>query len=174
MHDFLKKPHRRHVKEIPLAPILDLLTVVIFFLILSTSFIELRQNILPPSSTITTEATPSTEVKSLPLNPKLIIGKTNKDLLILLSWGGERPGKEYKTFPLEGDHYNLKLKNNIQEIVKNFKQKFPLEKSLQLGWSANLNYQTVLNVVDGAIVEIKDLVFISPEETEGLFQKGVQ
>lgn len=174
MHDFLKKPHRKHVKEIPLAPILDLLTVVIFFLILSTSFIELRQNILPPSSTITTQAAPADPTSVIPLNPKLLVGKTQNDLVMILTWAGEKPGKNHRTFSLKTLDYNAQLKESVRSLVKEFKTSFPNEKSLQIGWSSSLKYQLILNVVDGAILEIKDLVFISPEETEDLFQKSVQ
>lgn len=171
MHDFLKKPKRTHVKEIPLAPILDLLTVVIFFLILSTSFMEIRQNILPPSSTIAAAPIENNENKSLPINPKLIMFKLNHRGVLLLKWGGVSPGELKKEVNLINEGYDFVLKNNVKELVKEFRSKYPSEKTIQLGWESKINYQTVLTVVDGVLVELKDLVFISPEETDSLINK---
>jgi biopolymer transport protein ExbD len=172
MHDFLKKPKRHHIKEIPLAPILDLLTVVIFFLILSASFIEMKQNTLPPSSTIASknESTPST---ILPLNPKLIMGKNNGHMVLLLKWFGATPGQIFKKVKLSNDSYDLLLKTNASDLLNDFLKKYPKESQIQLGWQGDIKYQTVLEVVDGVIPFLKDLVFMSPEESEILFQKSL-
>lgn len=166
MHDFLQKPKRRHVKEIPLAPILDLLTVVIFFLILSTSFVELRQNLLPPSSTISTDVPVEQDNKVIPLNPKLLITIENQIATIHLKWGGEKAGDLIKTVSVKDGNYEFELKNQVNLIIKDFKKNFPAEKQVQVGWDANVKYQLVLSVVDGIITEIKDIVFISPEEVQ--------
>jgi biopolymer transport protein ExbD len=174
MHDFLKKPKRAHVKEIPLAPILDLLTVVIFFLILSTSFIELRQNILPPSSTITTKSEAIPDNSKLPLSPKLLMVTSEREMILMLNWLGEKPDKIVKKIKISNNDYNVELKSTVQKIVKEFKAKFPDEKALQIGWEGNLKYQTVLNVVDGVILEIKDIAFLSPEETLEQYKKSVE
>jgi biopolymer transport protein ExbD len=171
MHDFLKKTKRRHVKEIPLAPILDLLTVVIFFLILSASFIEIRQDTLPPSSTVVTKSDPLVPIV-IPLNPKLILGKNNGEMVLLLKWFGQTPGQIIKKLKLSKSNYDANLKQNTNDIVKDFMKKFPKESQIQLGWQGNIKYQTVLTVVDGVLTEMKDLVFISPEEAETLFQKS--
>lgn len=172
MHDFLNRPKRHHVKEIPLAPILDLLTVVIFFLILSASFIEIRQNTLPPSSTITSKGTAdSTDL--IPLNPKLIMGKKEKKTTLLLKWFGVKPGQLIKEVLLTKDDYDQHLKESASNIIKEFKKIYPLESKIQLGWNGNIKYQTVLTVVDGVMLEIKDLIFLSPEESEILFEKSI-
>ena len=172
MHDFLKKPKRTHVKEIPLAPLLDLLTVVIFFLILSTSFMEIRQNILPPSSTIAAAPIENNDNKTVPINPKLIMYRENNYGMLLLKWGGENPGELRKKVNLTKDGYDFVLKNNVRDLIKEFREKYPSEKTLQLGWQSKINYQTVLTVVDGVLVELRDLVFISPEEAESLIRQG--
>ncbi len=172
MHDFLKKKKRRHIKEIPLAPILDLLVVVIFFLILSASFIEVRQNTLPPSSTSVVKDVVLT-VDLIPLNPKLIMIHKNGEITLLLKWGGEKPGQIIKKLKSKKQSYDFELKKAVTEIMIDFKKNNPKEKSIQLGWQRDINYQAVLTVVDGAMVVTKDLVFLSPEESEILFEKSI-
>lgn len=172
MHEFLKKPKRHHVREIPLAPILDLLTVVIFFLILSASFIEMRQNTLPPSSTVVAHGSLATPEK-IPLNPKLIMGMKDGEVIFLLKWFGATPGQLTKKIKLGKKNYDLNLKSTASLILNEFKKVYPKESKLQLGWQGNINYQVVLTVVDGIIPEIKDLVFLSPEESETLIQKSL-
>lgn len=171
MHDFLKKPKRHHVKEIPLAPILDLLTVVIFFLILSASFIEMRQNTLPPSSTITL-AGASAKAEDIPVNPKLIMGIREGQIILLLKWFGANPGQLTRKLTPGLKSYDFELKNSASLLLKEFKKNYPGENQMQLGWQGDIKYQKVLTVVDGIITEIKDLVFLSPEESETLFQKS--
>jgi len=172
MHDFIKKPKRHHVKEIPLAPILDLLTVVIFFLILSASFIEIRQETIPPSSTITSSEE-SKQPLVLPLNPKLIMSKNEGDIVLLLKWFGAAPGQLTKKIKLSNATYDVQLKTNASDLLNDFLKAHPKESQIQLGWQGDIKYQSVLTVIDGVIPVIKDLVFISPEESETLFQKSL-
>lgn len=170
MHDFLKKPKRHHVKEIPLAPILDLLTVVIFFLILSASFIEVRQNTLPPSSTSLIKNDP-TSFEKIPLNPKLIMVNENEKVTLVLKWFGVNEGQIFRTLKTSQKNYNQELKSNATDIIREFKKNYPEESQLQLGWQKDIDYQSVLTVVDGTMLEVKDLVFISPEESEVLYKR---
>lgn len=172
MHDFLKKRRRYHVKEIPLAPILDLLVVVIFFLIISASFIEVRQNTLPPSSTSTVSIN-STETDKVPLNPKLIMINKNNEITLLLKWFGANPGQLIRTLKASSNNYDQNLKTNTTEIIKEFRATHPDENQLQLGWQKDITYQSVLTVVDGTMLEVKDLVFISPEESEILYAQSL-
>jgi biopolymer transport protein ExbD len=172
MHDFLSKPKRHHVKEIPLAPILDLLTVVIFFLILSASFIELRQETLPPSSQVTATPQPNTP-PIVPLNPKLMMTNKDGEIILLLKWFGTTPGQTIKKLRPGVDRYDIELKNAANELAKELKKMYPLESQIQLGWQSDIKYQTVLTVVDGVMPEIKDLVFLAPDETEILIEKSM-
>ncbi len=169
MHDFIHRPKRRHIKEIPLAPILDLLTVVIFFLILSTSFIELRQNILPPSSTLSTSPAP-TESTTIPVNPKLLLVKHETNFYLILKWFGEDAGlQKIELRENEIDKKNLKIK--IQKVLSDFQKKFPLEKNIQLGIGRDLPYQWLLNMIDGTMPKIKDIVLIAPSDVESIVSK---
>jgi biopolymer transport protein ExbD len=172
MHDFLKKPKRHHVKEIPLAPILDLLVVVIFFLILSATFIEMRQNTIPPSSTVVAKNSDAKEDLA-PLNPKLIMALEKNEITLMLSWRGASPGILTKKLKAKDISYDRDLKSSTLNILTEFKKKYPDETKLQIGWQGNIKYQSVLTVVDGAMLGMKDLVLISPEESETLFQKSL-
>ena len=172
MHDFLTKPKRKHIKEIPLAPILDLLVVVIFFLILSASFVELRQNIIPPSSSsIISSAVMDSD--SIPLNPKLLIMGSKGNISLLLKWQGSTPGQILKKIKISQTNYDLELKTSTHEIVKEFKKNYPDQNQIQLGWHGDMIYQSVLTTVDGVVLEIKDLVLLSPEDSEILFKKSL-
>ena len=172
MHDFLTKPKRKHIKEIPLAPILDLLVVVIFFLILSASFVELRQNIIPPSSS-SVISTAVMDSNSIPLNPKLLIMSKKGTVSLLLKWQGSRPGQILKKIKISHTNYDEELKNSTQEIVKEFKKNYPNQNQIQLGWHGDMIYQSVLTTVDGVVLEIKDLVLLSPVDSEILFKKSL-
>jgi biopolymer transport protein ExbD len=169
MHDFIHRPKRRHIKEIPLAPILDLLTVVIFFLILSTSFIELRQNILPPSSTLSTSTAP-TETTIIPVNPKLLLVKHDSSFYLILKWFGENAGlQKLELKENEIDKKNLKIK--IHKLISEFQVTYPNEKNIQLGIGRDLPYQWLLNLIDGTMPKIRDIVLIAPEDVESTVSK---
>ena len=172
MHDFLAKSKRKHLKEIPLAPILDLLTVVIFFLILSASFVELRQNIIPPSSS-SIISSGVVESNTIPLNPKLLIMNSNGVVSLLLKWQGSTPGQILKKTKISPASYDVDLKMATQKIVREFKNSYPDQSQIQLGWDGKTAYQLVLTAVDGVILEIKDIVLLSPEESEILFKKSI-
>ena len=172
MHDFINRPKRKHIKEIPLAPILDLLVVVIFFLILSASFVELRQNIIPPSSSSVISSAVM-DSKSIPLNPKLLIMSKKGTISLLLRWQGSTPGQILKKLKISQTNYDAELKTSAQEIVKEFKKNYPDQSQIQLGWHSDMIYQSVLTTVDGVLLEIKDLVLLSPEDSEILFSKSL-
>ena len=172
MHDFINKPKRKHIKEIPLAPILDLLVVVIFFLILSASFVELRQNIIPPSSSSVISSA-VVDSSTLPLSPKLLIMSKKGVVSLLIKWQGSKPGQTLKKINISKSDYDAELKIAAQEIVKEFKKKYPDQTQIQLGWHGDMIYQSVLTTVDGVLMEIKDLVLLSPEDSEILFKKSL-
>ncbi len=169
MADFLLKPKHRHIKEIPLAPILDLLVVVIFFLILSASFIEVRQNTLPPSSTAKAEVT-ADQPETLPLNPKVLVVQKNNEFLLLLKWFGAKPGQIEKKSPLFAldQKYNFELKQQAAALVTEFLKDHPLEKSIQIGYAGKTHFQDVISVFDGVFSVTKDIVLLSDQETEAL------
>ncbi len=164
----LSQKKRFHVREIPLAPVLDLLTVVVFFLLLSASFDVFRQHIVPPAQIVSQPSSAQTEPDQIPLNPKLLVdASSDKVLRVSLIWGGAAPGAIVKQAKeLQGDY----LSDGAQNIATEFKNKFPNEKALQIGFTSDTPYQKVLEIYDGVAKEYKDLVFISNAETDTLVQ----
>ena len=164
MDELFTKRHRRHVAEPNIVPILDMLTTVIFFLLLSTSFMEFTKLTLPPSriSTITDPVAPP------PVSPKLMFGKYNEKMRLLLSWSGESPGEwaETLSLPEAPKERRAALYKSASESIKKWKAKFPKEKTLELGLGAGVPYQDMITLMDGTIETLPDIVLISPEEVD--------
>lgn len=165
MDDFLLKPQRRHVRHLNIVPILDMLTTVIFFLLLSTSFIQFTKLTVPPSqvSTITDPIAPP------PLAPKLVVVKAGADLhRLILTWAGKEPGEDARPYRAATDP-----KKDVPELaalagkmISDFHTKFPTEKSLQIGLGHDVEYQKLIAVMDGARENMPDIVLISYNEAE--------
>lgn len=158
------KTHHRHVKEIPLAPILDLLVVVIFFLVLSTSFMEFAKQTLPPSSTKTI----SDPVAPPPLAPKIFVAKGAAGARAILRWGGISAGQSEKTVPAGASTGSEALMAAIESLVADFAAKNPNERSIQLGLGSGFDYQDMVSAMDGAQTKFPDVVLISSEEAEAI------
>ena len=170
MLKFEKRKHR-HTKEIPLAPVLDLLTVVVFFLVLSSTFEVYKKNVLPPSQITKTQNNLNDNKLDIPLNPKILIIYEDQEFKIKLKWFGTNPGIIEKSGLLrdENNKYNVKLKETMQGLLNQFQGLYPNEKSIQLGFSKNIYYQEVLSAFDGVSSVLSDVVLISDQETQTLF-----
>jgi biopolymer transport protein ExbD len=174
MLQFEKKKHR-HVKEIPLAPVLDLLTVVVFFLVLSSTFEVYKKNILPPAQVSKTESSNIDKDKTdIPVNPKILIVLENGDLNIRLKWFGKKPGVIEKLGVIRSDdqRYNIKLKESIEGLLNQFLAEYPQETAIQLGFSRQVYYQEVLSAYDGVLSKTPDVVLLSFDEVERLYNAG--
>lgn len=150
------KRRRRHAREPSLVPIIDMMTTVIFFLLLSAGFTEYTKHTLPPSktSTITDPVAPP------PLAPKLVLGKAGEEITLLLTWGGTEPGIERKSLK------ESELETGVRDFLKTFHEKHPDEKSLQLALSPELPYRYLVSAMDGVRENLPDIVLISGEEAE--------
>ncbi len=160
--DFDSVAHKAHIPEPELVPILDALVSVIFFLLLSTTFIELTKITVPPSQTsvVTDPQVPP------PPSPKLYIKVENgKTLHLKLKWAGRNPDSIKKTVERSATNARSReVESMALDIVKEFKAKFPDEKSIQMIFSENATYQELISVMDGVRVEIQDIVLLSPED----------
>lgn len=173
MWDF-ESHEKRHTPEPDLVPILDALTSVIFFLLLSTSFFELTKITLPPSKT----SVVTDPVASIPVAAKMIVGPTNqanqkneqKPLLrLLLKWDGKNPGSIEKTVERADDNTKSnELQKQIKEMVAEFSAKFPEEKSIQLGMGSSATYQELVTTMDGVRAVLQDIVLFSNQEAEAI------
>jgi biopolymer transport protein ExbD len=153
--------HRRHIPEPDLVPILDALTSMIFFLLLSATFVEFTKLTLPPSQT----SVISNPMAGNPLAPKLLIAAVNGKIRVTLKWGGDTPGANSKDLERENVGRKSKaLESAVRELSKDFVQKFSSEKSIQLGLSEAATYQEMISAMDGLRPQFQDVVLIGPAE----------
>lgn len=154
---------RRH-PHIDLVPILDALTVVIFFLVLSSVFIDLTKLTLPPSEISSSVTIANTE---LPLSPVISgIFQGQNAVQINLSWGGTSPSKLSREVPRKmGRGKATAIEEASRELVKEFLQQHPNEKSIRIWISKEGTYQELISLMDGVRSNIQDLVLVASEET---------
>jgi hypothetical protein len=163
MADFFEKPQRRHIKELNLVAIIDMFTTVIFFLLLSTSFIILTKLTVPPSkvSTITSPVAPP------PLAPKmLLVHHRPEEYRLILTWAGREPGQTDDFFATPTDKPIQDFMAHSKKMIAEFAKKYPDEKTIQLGLGGDVPYQAMISTMDGIRELIPDIVLISNEEAE--------
>lgn len=162
---FEKRP-KRHVKDLNIVPILDMLTTVIFFLLMSTGFMEYTKLTVPPSGTTTVSASGGPP----PLTPKMFLGKnTDGSLELLLSWQGSKPGElRKKVGPTEGTGTNPELLSAGKDLAKEFVKENPSERTIQVGLEPEVAYQNLVTLMDGIRESLPDVVLISYDEVRAL------
>ena len=148
---------RKHIPEPDLVPILDALTSVIFFLLLSATFMTLTKLTVPPAQVSTAKAS-----DVIPMNPVFIVKEHNGELLLKLSWKGSAPGEIVRQLSRMMPR-NLDLLEKTQEIVKDFSARFSNEKTMQLSLSNQIQYQELITVMDGLRTVYQDIVLVSPD-----------
>lgn len=168
-NDLFDKPHRREVREIPIAPILDMLVAVIFFLLLTGTFIEYTSHTLPPASVKAAANAPADNTE--PRSPKLLTRYDGNSVILTLVWNGEDAGqmRAEAAVPQIGD-VGKELIQTTRELVSKFKRRFPTETVLQMSFSANFSYQHLISVMDGARAEISNVALISYDILESARQ----
>jgi biopolymer transport protein ExbD len=153
---------RRLTPEPDLVPILDSLVCVIFFLLFSTSFIELTQMTVPPA--VISKA--QVQVAAPPLSPRLFVVKAPQNSLKLsLVWKGSQPGSVERRVARELDNKpSEKLENMAREMAIEFAGQFASEKTIQLAIDKEATYQELIDIMDGLKKNFPDLVLISYDE----------
>ncbi len=149
-----EKPERREIPSINIVPILDMMTMIIFFIMITASFIDFTKVTVPPSRTeVITSPT-----KPPPASPKLYVFKTPQKVYLQLFWSGRNPAMLRESFVLpEKSNDELKdlmtyaelLLNTTMKVVEQFKSKFPEENTVQLGLASSMEYQSLITVMDG-------------------------
>lgn len=150
-----------HGPDIDLVPILDAMTAVIFFLVLSGTFIEFTKLTIPQAktSTITNPIAPA------PVAPRLFAVVDNEMLKLVLKWDGVKPGMTSKTVQRERQR-STELEKIIAEMTAEFKNTYPSEKSIQIGLSKTANFQETVSIIDGVKKNIPDVVMNSYNEEQ--------
>lgn len=150
--------------RIDLVPIIDAMTCVIFFLLLSSTFIEFTKITMPQAVSSVVTASTTNEP---PLTPKLIGVIKGNYIHMVLSWNGKKPdhfSKRVLRDPKNGRSEALQA--TTQGIVQEFKKIFPQEQALLLGFSPAVTYQEMISTMDGARQEVSDLVMVSWTESQ--------
>ena len=160
-NELLEAPRRRHVQELNLVPIIDMLTTIIFFLLLSMSFIQYSKLSVPDSSI----SVVSGKDKLPELQPKLLLvtKDANTDLLVL-KWSGEKGGE----LSAEVKGGELELEGKVREFLTQFKDKNPNEKVLQVALSSSVPYAKLIQVMDSSREFMPDVVLLSAKDAERL------
>lgn len=161
LFDVSKKKHE--MPDLNIVPILDMLIAVIFFLLLTTSFLQFTKQSVPPSSIskITDPVAPP------PVSAKLIGVMKGTDLRLLLDWSGAKPGKVEKVVAMNPEDLpgsQKALLDTTTEIITNFSEKFPKEKTIQIGLGQDVPYQNLITIMDGAKEKLPDMVLFSYQE----------
>lgn len=157
---------RKHTTEPDLVPILDGLTAVIFFLLLSISFVGLTKVTMPPS--VASVASPSQET---PLSARMKATLVDSTIKLKLEWIGKKPGSlRESVIRQEANVKNQALIETVRKMTSEFKTRYPEENTLQLALSETLNYQEMISMMDGALGQLKDIALSSYDEANAINQ----
>lgn len=162
MDKFFLRRQKREIGELNIVPILDMFVCVIFFLLLSTTFLAYTKNTLPPSSTSVMEDLGS---KAPPLVPKLFLKREANTYQFNLNWLGSAPGEIKKIKSQNEIDANPDLMIEVtKEIFKDFNKIYPQEKTIQVTMSQDIEYQKLISIMDAARDYVPDVVLFSYEE----------
>lgn len=166
--DLFERPHRKHIKELNLVPVIDMFTTVLFFLILSTSFFAYTKLTVPPAQVDTiTKPLPKP-----PLSPRLLLGssKGGATVRLVLTWEGSEPGETEETVESQDSKTAPEaIRKKANSMLETFLKKNPDEKSIRLSMTPNTSYQYLISVMDGVRDRIADVVLTSYEEADAKF-----
>ncbi len=151
--------------ELPIAAILDMMVSIIFFLLLSTTYYSLTFQSVPPSQTVTI----NDPLEPPPRSPRLLVTTSGANITAVLNWSGLEPGvARIKTTLANPMQFDAMFSERLAQIVRQFKTKFPLEKSIQIGFGSDVNYQVMITTLESVTPLIKDVALLSYVETEAL------
>lgn len=150
--------------RLDLVPIIDAMTCVIFFLLLSSTFVEFTKITMPQAVSSVASTAVADEP---PVSAKLIGVVKGPYIHMVLSWNGKNPDHVSKRVMRDPKNARSEtLEATTQGMVLEFKNRFPKEQVLLLGFSPSVTYQEVISAMDGARKEIDDLVMVSWTESQ--------
>ncbi len=163
MDSYFPRRKSKNIEELNIVPILDMFVSVIFFLLLSTSFLALTKNTVPPSATVTS-ATPD---KIPPVSPKIFFKKTADKYVLSLQWRGVKPGKKkiQRSHEVVTEEPEEFLKE-LREMIQKWAVDFPKEKTVQLSLSRNVEYENLILLMDAVRQTLPDIVLVSYDESD--------
>lgn len=167
MTDFgFPKKKKRTIDDLNVVPILDMFVSIVFFLLLSASMVGMTKIVLPPSSTSSVES----GVTKVPLNPKLYVlaDRDPNKIKVLLRWEGDTPGNDSLTLDGQIIKDQKKPVEEIKQLVKKFKEKFPEEKTVQISLQSGVIYQWLISAMDGVRDQLPDMVLNSYDSANAI------
>lgn len=168
MIDFgLDFQRRKPIEDLNVVPVLDMFIAIIFFLLLTTTFVGFTKLQVPPAS-VTTQTDPNIDP---PLAPKFLLAQREKKLLLSVSWEGLNPGSLREEVNSAELAQNPRLLfQGAEKILNQFNQRFPNEKTIQMGMNRKAPFQFLIDLMDAAREIVPDIVLISFDEAEALIQ----
>ncbi len=169
-NDLFDLPKRRHVGELNIVPILDMLVTIIFFLLLSTSFLQFNKSTVPPARTsvITSPEVPP------PLQAHFVLAQTAPNKLrLLLHWAGATPGAYSENFALNQENLELDklIAEKATEFTTQFKASYPEEKTIQVGLGRGIAYGKLILLMDVLRDDLPDIVLLSYSDAQNEAEK---
>ena len=163
MQNTFPRRKSREMIELNITSLLDMMSTILFFLLLSVSFMGMTSLTLPPSA----KKTVKNPFAEKPLAPKVFaFPVTGGYLRIILAWQGKEPGEIVRDVPrVSSDQINNSLVTLMTKTVNQFLTKFPNESSIQMSLATDVNYQEMISIMDGIRAKISDIVLLSYEES---------
>jgi biopolymer transport protein ExbD len=185
MDNLFQKPKRRHIKELNVVPILDMMTTLIIFLLQITSFMEFTKITIPPSST----STITDPVRPPPLSPKIFLMAAEKagSLKVQLMWAGESSGAKVEIVKFDKDADKIEnaaaVLKSVDKLVNEFRKEYPAEQNFQLGATSSIPYQHIVSAMDGiqsafapksekAVREVANIVLVSYQDVNAEYSRS--
>jgi len=185
MDNLFQKSKRRHIRELNVVPILDMMTTLIIFLLQITSFMEFTKITIPPSST----SVITDPVRPPPLSPKIFLMANEKasSLKVQLMWAGESSGANVEIVKFDKDSSKIEnaaaVLKAVDKLVNEFRKEFPGEQNFQLGASSSIPYQHVVSAMDGiqaafgpktekAVREVANIVLVSYQDVNAEYLRS--
>jgi biopolymer transport protein ExbD len=165
MYDIVTHHKKRDATDLNVVPILDMLVSLIFFLLLTTAFLHFTKDSVPPSSvsTITDPVVPP------PVAARLVCVEDGEKTKLFLSWAGANPGQAIKEItgnPMDSKEETNAVLQGTTDILAAFQAQYPNEKTLQIGLGANVPYQKLIAIMDGAKEKMPDIVLFDYQEAQ--------
>ncbi len=158
--------------ELNITAFLDMMSTILFFLLLSVSFVNMTSLTLPPAA----KSLLKNPFAAAPLSPKIyLFSLDDQSLRLVVSWKGAEPGEFKEDIArVASDKVNENLIILSTKLVSALLQKYPAEKSVQLSLASDVNYQELVSVMDGIRAKISEIVLLSYEESHAKAREQVK
>lgn len=152
----MKAKKSKQIQKINLTPIMDTIFIFIFFLLMSSQFININQ--IGTDAPIISEINPEKDPKK-PLNLTLVVSENQ----VIVKTGLEEK--------IEGN-YTFEQFDELNEKLLELKQNNPSEKTAILRPDTRVKYQDIVKVIDIAKEIQKENVLVTSVSSNGIETKS--